>query len=66
MILNSIKRILGFIGFKYCTNCGRKLVYLATEYRGYYYQVEIYECPHCDHLDRFNMEGFNHNEGKSK
>ena len=41
------------IGFGYCTTCGNKLVY---KYTHGYDEFEVWDCPHCDYLERFNVK----------
>ena len=58
-MLTLIKRILGMIGFGYCTTCGNKLVY---KYTHGYDEFEVWDCPHCDYLERFNVENLEKNK----
>ena len=47
-----IGKFLGFLGFSYCPHCGGKLWWAGTRS---YDELDTYLCPHCDHLDRFDV-----------
>ena len=58
-----IRKLFGWFGFSYCMDCGQKLIVVGT--RGYD-EVEIYKCPHCDYLDRFDVDDFKYKGGEKK
>lgn len=62
--MNSIKRILGYLGFRFCTDCGSKLTITGTEYHPVF-EIIYLECPHCDHLDRFDLKEWENEHLKS-
>jgi uncharacterized Zn finger protein (UPF0148 family) len=47
------KRVLGFLGFKYCKHCGKSL------FRAYSFKLgkgEIYKCPRCERFKKYETD----------
>lgn len=52
-MMTAIKKLLGRLGFMWCGDCGSRLIWDKERFEGGY--GLRYECPHCDHLDRFDV-----------
>lgn len=53
MLFRRIRMWLGKIGFDFCETCGRRNVFDEKRFMmGYGARTD---CPHCDHLDRFDI-----------
>lgn len=57
------RKLLGQLGLNWCPHCGRKLVFAGWKS---YYMDEVWECPHCDHLDRFDVDDFKYKGGEKE
>ena len=50
--INIVRRFASWLGLPFCFECGKQL---SIKYILGYQEKVIYECSHCDHLERFNI-----------